>query len=61
MTTHAADLSDRTILLTGGSSGIGHAMAVGLAARGVTIEDVARELHRRAGTSGLDEKAARKK
>jgi len=37
-----------------------HAL-VGLAARGVTLEDVARELHRRAGTSGLDEKAARKK
>ncbi len=34
---------------------------VGLAARDVTIEDVARELHRRAGVSGLDEKAARKK
>jgi phosphoribosyl-ATP pyrophosphohydrolase/phosphoribosyl-AMP cyclohydrolase len=34
---------------------------VGLAARDVTLEDVARELHRRAGTSGLDEKAARKK
>ncbi|MGZ3405172.1 MAG: bifunctional phosphoribosyl-AMP cyclohydrolase/phosphoribosyl-ATP diphosphatase HisIE [Polyangia bacterium] len=34
---------------------------VGLAARDVTIEEVARELHRRAGTSGLDEKAARKK
>jgi phosphoribosyl-ATP pyrophosphohydrolase/phosphoribosyl-AMP cyclohydrolase len=37
-----------------------HAL-VGLAAREVTLEDVARELHRRAGTSGLDEKAARKK
>ena len=37
-----------------------HAL-VGLAARDVTLEDVARELHRRAGTSGLDEKAARKK
>jgi phosphoribosyl-ATP pyrophosphohydrolase/phosphoribosyl-AMP cyclohydrolase len=37
-----------------------HAL-VGLAARDVTIEDVARELHRRAGTSGLDEKAARPK
>lgn len=35
-----------------------HAL-VGLAARGVTLEEVARELHRRAGTSGLDEKAAR--
>jgi len=34
---------------------------VGLAARDVTLEDVARELHRRAGVSGLDEKAARKK
>jgi phosphoribosyl-AMP cyclohydrolase / phosphoribosyl-ATP pyrophosphohydrolase len=34
---------------------------VGMAARDVTIEEVARELHRRAGTSGLDEKAARKK
>ena len=37
-----------------------HAL-VGLAARDVTLEDVARELHRRAGTSGIDEKAARKK
>jgi phosphoribosyl-ATP pyrophosphohydrolase/phosphoribosyl-AMP cyclohydrolase len=37
-----------------------HAL-VGLAAREVTLEDVAAELHRRAGTSGLDEKAARKK
>ena len=37
-----------------------HAL-VGLAARDVTLEDVARELHRRAGVSGLDEKAARKK
>ena len=37
-----------------------HAL-VGMAARDVTIEDVARELHRRAGISGLDEKAARKK
>jgi phosphoribosyl-AMP cyclohydrolase / phosphoribosyl-ATP pyrophosphohydrolase len=36
-----------------------HAL-VGLAARDVTLEDVARELHRRAGTSGIDEKAARK-
>lgn len=34
---------------------------VGLAARDVTLEEVARELHRRAGQSGLDEKAARKK
>ena len=34
---------------------------VGLAARDVTLEEVARELHRRAGVSGLDEKAARKK
>jgi phosphoribosyl-AMP cyclohydrolase / phosphoribosyl-ATP pyrophosphohydrolase len=33
---------------------------VGLADHDVTLEDVARELHRRAGTSGLDEKAARK-
>ncbi len=37
-----------------------HAL-VGLAARDVTLEEVARELHRRAGVSGLDEKAARKK
>jgi phosphoribosyl-AMP cyclohydrolase / phosphoribosyl-ATP pyrophosphohydrolase len=37
-----------------------HAL-VGLAAREVTLEDVARELHRRAGVSGLDEKAARVK
>jgi phosphoribosyl-ATP pyrophosphohydrolase/phosphoribosyl-AMP cyclohydrolase len=37
-----------------------HAL-VGLAARDVTLEEVARELHRRAGQSGLDEKAARKK
>lgn len=32
---------------------------VGLAARGVTLEDVERELRRRAGVSGLDEKASR--
>jgi phosphoribosyl-ATP pyrophosphohydrolase/phosphoribosyl-AMP cyclohydrolase len=37
-----------------------HAL-VGLAARDVTLEDVAAELHRRAGTSGLDEKASRGK
>jgi phosphoribosyl-AMP cyclohydrolase / phosphoribosyl-ATP pyrophosphohydrolase len=37
-----------------------HAL-VGLAARDVTLEDVAGELHRRAGTSGLDEKASRGK
>jgi phosphoribosyl-ATP pyrophosphohydrolase/phosphoribosyl-AMP cyclohydrolase len=37
-----------------------HAL-VGLAAREVTLEDVARELHRRSGVSGLDEKAARSK
>ncbi len=36
-----------------------HAL-VGLADKGVTLEEVARELRRRAGTSGLDEKAARK-
>jgi phosphoribosyl-ATP pyrophosphohydrolase/phosphoribosyl-AMP cyclohydrolase len=34
---------------------------VGLAARDVTLDDVLQELHRRAGTSGLDEKASRKK
>jgi phosphoribosyl-ATP pyrophosphohydrolase/phosphoribosyl-AMP cyclohydrolase len=33
---------------------------VGLAAREVTLTEVMQELHRRAGTSGLDEKAARK-
>jgi phosphoribosyl-ATP pyrophosphohydrolase len=32
---------------------------VGLAARGVTLEDVERELRRRSGVSGLDEKASR--
>ncbi|HEX4458229.1 MAG TPA: bifunctional phosphoribosyl-AMP cyclohydrolase/phosphoribosyl-ATP diphosphatase HisIE [Polyangia bacterium] len=37
-----------------------HAL-VGLVARDVTLEDVARELHRRAGVSGLDEKDARAK
>jgi len=37
-----------------------HAL-VGLAARDVTLEDVARELHHHTGTSGIDEKAARKK
>ncbi len=37
-----------------------HAL-VGLAARDVPFGDVLAELHRRAGTSGLDEKAARKK
>jgi phosphoribosyl-ATP pyrophosphohydrolase/phosphoribosyl-AMP cyclohydrolase len=35
-------------------------MLVGLASHDVTLEDVARELHRRAGVSGLDEKASRK-
>jgi phosphoribosyl-ATP pyrophosphohydrolase/phosphoribosyl-AMP cyclohydrolase len=34
---------------------------VGLADKDVTLEDVARELQRRAGTSGLDEKASRNK
>jgi phosphoribosyl-ATP pyrophosphohydrolase/phosphoribosyl-AMP cyclohydrolase len=33
---------------------------VGLAARGLGLADVARELHRRAGVSGLTEKASRK-
>jgi phosphoribosyl-AMP cyclohydrolase / phosphoribosyl-ATP pyrophosphohydrolase len=33
---------------------------VALAERDVTLEEVARELNRRAGTSGLDEKASRK-
>ncbi|MDB4967987.1 MAG: hisI [Myxococcales bacterium] len=33
---------------------------VGLAARDVTLEEVSRELHRRSGVSGIDEKAARK-
>jgi phosphoribosyl-ATP pyrophosphohydrolase/phosphoribosyl-AMP cyclohydrolase len=37
-----------------------HAL-VGLAARDVTLDEVLQELHRRAGTSGLDEKASRKK
>jgi phosphoribosyl-ATP pyrophosphohydrolase/phosphoribosyl-AMP cyclohydrolase len=32
---------------------------VGLTARGVTLADVERELRRRAGVSGLDEKASR--
>jgi phosphoribosyl-ATP pyrophosphohydrolase/phosphoribosyl-AMP cyclohydrolase len=36
-------------------------MLVGLAAHDVTLEDVARELHRRSGVSGLDEKASRNK
>jgi phosphoribosyl-ATP pyrophosphohydrolase/phosphoribosyl-AMP cyclohydrolase len=34
---------------------------VGLADHDITLEDVARELRRRAGTSGLDEKATRTK
>jgi phosphoribosyl-ATP pyrophosphohydrolase/phosphoribosyl-AMP cyclohydrolase len=34
---------------------------VGLGARGITPAEVERELHRRAGVSGLDEKAARPK
>jgi cyclitol oxidoreductase len=42
MTTNAGDLSDKTILLTGGSSGIGHAMAVGLAAGGARVAIVSR-------------------
>ena len=32
---------------------------IGLAVHGVTLEEVERELARRAGTSGLDEKAGR--
>jgi NAD(P)-dependent dehydrogenase (short-subunit alcohol dehydrogenase family) len=42
MPTHAGNLSDKTILLTGGSSGIGHAMAVGLAAEGARVAIVSR-------------------
>lgn len=50
---------DRARIVAEAADLVFHAL-IGLSARGVTLEDVARELRRRAGTSGLDEKAARK-
>jgi phosphoribosyl-ATP pyrophosphohydrolase/phosphoribosyl-AMP cyclohydrolase len=52
--------SERQRIINEAADVLFHAL-VGLAARDVTLDDVLRELHRRAGTSGLDEKAARKK
>lgn len=52
--------SDSQRIINEAADLIFHAL-VGLAARDVTLDDVLCELHRRAGTSGLDEKAARNK
>jgi len=54
----AAD-ADRERVIAEAADVLFHVL-VGLADRGVTLADVERELHRRAGTSGLDEKASRK-
>ncbi len=54
------DQSERARIINEAADLIFHAL-VGLAARDVTLDEVLAELHRRAGTSGLDEKAARKK
>ena len=56
----AHEQADRERVIAEAADLFFHAL-VGLALHGVTLGDVARELHRRAGTSGLDEKAARKK
>ena len=50
---------DKTRIVAEAADLIFHTL-VGLGAHGVTLADVERELARRAGTSGLDEKAARK-
>lgn len=55
----AASAPDRARLIAEAADLLFHVL-VGLADRGVTLAEVERELHRRAGTSGLDEKAARK-
>ncbi len=55
----AAPVEDRGRIVAEAADLIFHVL-VGLADRGLTIADVERELRRRAGTSGLDEKAARK-
>jgi phosphoribosyl-AMP cyclohydrolase / phosphoribosyl-ATP pyrophosphohydrolase len=51
---------DRARIVAEAADVIFHVM-VGLAAKGVSLADLERELARRAGTSGLDEKASRKK
>jgi phosphoribosyl-AMP cyclohydrolase / phosphoribosyl-ATP pyrophosphohydrolase len=56
----AADAPDRERVIAEAADVIFHAL-VGLADHRVTLADVARELRRRAGTSGLDEKESRKK
>ncbi len=55
----AAPVEERGRLVAEAADLIFHVL-VGLADRGITLADVERELRRRAGTSGLDEKAARK-
>ena len=45
--------------LTSEAADVLYHLLVMLAARDITLEDVQAELERRAGTSGLDEKAAR--
>jgi phosphoribosyl-ATP pyrophosphohydrolase/phosphoribosyl-AMP cyclohydrolase len=54
-----SSIEDRERIVAEAADLIFHVL-VGLADRGLTLADVERELHRRAGTSGLDEKAARK-
>jgi phosphoribosyl-ATP pyrophosphohydrolase/phosphoribosyl-AMP cyclohydrolase len=56
----AAAAPDRARVVAEAADLIFHVL-VGLAGHDVTLADVERELRRRAGTSGLDEKAARKK
>lgn len=55
----AGALGDRDHLVAEGADVLYH-LAVLLELHGLSLEDVARELDRRAGLSGLDEKAARK-
>ncbi|HZS42474.1 MAG TPA: bifunctional phosphoribosyl-AMP cyclohydrolase/phosphoribosyl-ATP diphosphatase HisIE [Polyangia bacterium] len=55
----AAGAVDRERVIAEAADVLFHVL-VGLADHGVTLADVERELHRRAGTSGLDEKASRR-
>jgi phosphoribosyl-ATP pyrophosphohydrolase/phosphoribosyl-AMP cyclohydrolase len=56
----ARESPDRARVIAEAADVIFHAL-VGLGASGVTLREVEAELRRRAGTSGLDEKAARRK
>ncbi|MBW2464460.1 MAG: phosphoribosyl-ATP diphosphatase, partial [Deltaproteobacteria bacterium] len=57
LATALTDESDERVVSE--SADVIYHLMVGLAARGLTLRDVERELERRAGTSGHAEKAAR--